>query len=125
MVLQGGPCGRVGHRRTILEKEPQLRVETRESGLFRIPSYSFPVCAFLVCVFPVCRRVVRREVKALHRQFVVRPARLGLFEGAEQGHGRQAAVRSGGQKFRELGEGSHGRHVLQDEGEWWVEATGG
>lgn len=59
------------------------------------------------------------------REFVVRPAGAGLFPGAEQGQGGQAPVRSGGQQLRELGERSHGGDVVQDERQWWVEATGG
>ena len=61
----------------------------------------------------------------LHRQFVVRPAGAALFPGTEQGQGRQAPVRSGGQQLRELGKRSHGGDVVQHKGQWWVEATGG
>ena len=68
--------------------------------------------------------LVREERRFLDREFVVRPAGSGLFLGAEEGQGGQAAVRSGGQEVRELGERGHRGDVVQDKRHWWVEATG-
>jgi hypothetical protein len=48
-----------------------------------------------------------------------------LFAGAEQGQGGEAPVGAGVEELREPGEGGDRRHVLEDEGKWWVEATGG
>ena len=69
------------------------------------------------------------------REFVVGPAGAGLFAGAEEGQDGEASVRgrararararARGEEVRELGERGHRCHVVQDEGEWWVEATGG
>jgi hypothetical protein len=61
----------------------------------------------------------------------VGPAGAGLFAGAEEGQDGEASVQAcarasaRGQEVRELGERGHRCHVVQDEGQWWVEATGG
>ena len=53
------------------------------------------------------------------------PAGAALFAGAEQGEGGHALIGAVREELRELGEWRDGRHVVQDEGEWWVEPTGG
>lgn len=52
----------------------------------------------------------------------LRPAGAGLFAAAAQG---EQGERSLGQEFRELGDRGHGGHVVQHQGEWWVEPTVG
>lgn len=50
------------------------------------------------------------------------PAGAGLFAAAAQG---EQGERPLGQEFRELGDRGDGGHVVQHQGEWWVEPTVG
>ncbi|SCG01587.1 hypothetical protein GA0115260_106244, partial [Streptomyces sp. MnatMP-M27] len=71
------------------------------------------------------RAVVALSARFLAHQGAVRPAGSCLFLRAHQGQRGQALGRALGEEVGERRERGHGGDVVQDEGEWWVEPTGG